>query len=56
MISDALIKSSERLRELDELKSQFLSNVSHELRTPLASIKSYEENIVKYTFAFFVES
>ncbi len=30
-----------RLRELDRLKSQFVSNVSHELRTPLANIKLY---------------
>jgi len=30
-----------QLKELDELKSQFVSNVSHELRTPLAVIKLY---------------
>ena len=30
---------SKRLGELDELKSDFLSNVSHELRTPIASVK-----------------
>jgi signal transduction histidine kinase len=30
-----------QLQELDELKTQFVSNVSHELRTPLAVIKLY---------------
>ncbi|MBI3099501.1 MAG: PAS domain S-box protein [Planctomycetes bacterium] len=33
----------ERLRKLDQMKSEFVSNVSHELRTPLTSIKAYTE-------------
>ncbi|MFC4056974.1 ATP-binding protein [Planomonospora corallina] len=30
----------ERLRQVDELKNQFLRTVNHELRTPLASVRS----------------
>jgi two-component system OmpR family sensor kinase len=33
----------EGLRELDAMKSEFVSSVSHELRTPLTSIKGYLE-------------
>lgn len=33
--------ANERLRELGQIKDEFVSNVSHELRTPIASIKLY---------------
>ena len=36
-----LADANERLKELDHLKDEFLSNVSHEFRTPLASVKLY---------------
>lgn len=36
-----------RLRELDELKSCFLSSVSHELRTPLTSIFGFVKLVAK---------
>ena len=41
-----LLVANERLRELDQLKSHFLSNVSHELKTPLAGIGSLVENML----------
>lgn len=34
--------------ELNEAKSQFISNVSHELRTPLFNIKSFIETLNEY--------
>lgn len=42
---DLVLKSAEaeRLAELNQLKSDFVSYVSHELRTPLTSIKMFTE-------------
>jgi len=37
------VREREQLKELEQMKSQFLSLVSHELRTPLASIKASAE-------------
>jgi two-component system, OmpR family, sensor histidine kinase NblS len=37
-----------RETELNEAKSQFISNVSHELRTPLFNIKSFIETLHEY--------
>lgn len=39
-MAERLEKSAARFRELDSLKSDFVSSVSHELRTPLTTIKA----------------
>lgn len=35
--------ANERLKELDQLKDEFVSTITHELRTPLTSIRAFSE-------------
>lgn len=39
--TQALAQANERLQQLDQLKSKFVSDVSHELRTPIANLNLY---------------
>jgi len=40
-VEEALRRTNEQLKELDDLKTDFLSTVSHELRTPLTSVVGF---------------
>ncbi len=46
--NEALRQANEELRELDRLKSDFVSLVSHELRSPLTSIKGGVELVLRF--------
>ncbi|MCL4259424.1 MAG: hypothetical protein KJZ52_02245, partial [Anaerolineales bacterium] len=50
-----LQRALERVSELSQLKSNFISNISHELRTPLTHIKGYLELLVSESLGPVVE-
>lgn len=45
-LNNDLGTANEKLRDMDRLKSLFVSIVSHELRTPMTSIKGYVDNAI----------
>jgi two-component system phosphate regulon sensor histidine kinase PhoR len=42
----AIIRDITRLRQLEEVRREFVANVSHELRTPLSIFHGYVENLI----------
>ena len=45
-----LAKANVRLKELDKMKSEFVSIASHQLRSPLTSIRGYASMLVEGTY------
>ena len=50
-LSDDFNRMCERLRELDEMKKDFISHVSHTLRTPLTAMKEASRMLMEGTYA-----
>ncbi|RJP29963.1 MAG: HAMP domain-containing protein [Candidatus Omnitrophota bacterium] len=46
-INEELQQANEQLRELDKMKSAFVSQASHDLRTPLTTIKINLDNLLR---------
>ncbi len=43
--NNELMRDVQRKNEIDEMRTEFLSNVSHELKTPIALIQGYAEGL-----------
>jgi signal transduction histidine kinase len=47
-LADKVREATERLRELDRAKTEFLSVVAHELRTPLTALQGFSELLLSH--------
>ncbi len=45
--NNELLRDIQRKNEIDEMRTEFLSNVSHELKTPIALIQGYAEGLAE---------
>ena len=50
VLTDQLEHANERLKELDKLKSEFVSIASHQLRSPLTAIRGYASMLAEGSF------
>lgn len=56
IMADELANANERLKQLDRVKSEFISIASHQLRTPLTAIKGFVSLILEGSYGEFSPS